>query len=137
MKILLVTFAELLPKAVNEFLNKKNFYNAVVVDEVEEAKNFLSQFDYPREKIFPLYDLRECVQKIDCDCVVFVAFERYREFLAEQILKCNLEKKFFVILSAIENEIYNFATDMKFRYYEEYFEGEHIFATGISYSQCA
>ena len=67
MRVLLVTAHEFLPFAVTQVLNARNEYCAVVVDEVEPARKFLSQFNYSAENVFPLYELPECVENFLLD----------------------------------------------------------------------
>ena len=141
MKILLITFNELLPAAFQpglfqDFLNVDNGYSAIVVDDVEPAKNFMSQYNYPANHIFPFYDLKECVENIDYDCIVLLTHENFRETLQDRIFESKPKTNFFVAFSGI-NSSYNFSVRIKLNYYKKFFSGVHIFATGISYSQAA
>ena len=118
MKILLITFNELLPAAFQpglfqDFLNVDNGYSAIVVDDVEPAKNFMSQYNYPENHIFPLYDLKECVENIDYDCIVLLlAYDNFRETLQDRIFESKPKTNFFVAFSGI-NSIYNFSVKNK------------------------
>ena len=61
MRVLLVTFSEYLPVALTQVLNPALEYCTIVVDEPDIAKNMLKNVPPLRDKIFPFYDLKECI----------------------------------------------------------------------------
>ena len=132
MRILLVSLSELLPLAVTQVLNPKNEYCSIVVDEVEPARNFLSQLNYPAENVFPLYDLPECAGNFFYDCVICVGYAGIK--LAEEIKSCGVPKNKLVNLFGL-NTGGNFLLDRALRYYQKNFSNFKMFATGMSYTE--
>ena len=69
MRILLVTFSEYLPAVLNPALE----YCAIVVDEPDIAKKILANVQPLRDKIFPFYELKECVENNYYDFVLLIS----------------------------------------------------------------
>ena len=130
MRVLLVSSSKSLPLAVTQVLNPKNEYCSIVVDEVEPARNFLSQLNYPAENVFPLYDLPECAGNFFYDCVLCVNAGK----LFEEIKRCGVPGNKIVNLVGF-NTAENFLLDRALRYYQKNFSNFKMFATGISYTE--
>ena len=128
MRILLVGLSELLPLAVTQVLNPENDYRAIVVDEVEPARKFLSQGNYPAENVFPLYELPECVENFFYDCVICVG--NVGDKLTNEIKRCGVPKNKIIQLEIKSAE--NFLLDRALRYYQKNFSDFEMFATGAS-----
>ena len=118
MRILLVTFSELLPFAVTQALNPEHNYRAIIVDEIEPAKKFLSQLNYPDENIFPLYELKECVDNFYYDCVLCIGDPSQK--LSDEVKRCGVPKNKFVHLINL-NLAHNSLLDRALRYYKKNF----------------
>ena len=129
MRILLVSLSELLPLAVTQVLNPEHDYRAIVVDEVEPAREFLSQGNYPAENVFPLYELPECVENFFYDCVICVGYAGMK--LPEEIERCGVPKNKLVNLFGL-NTAEHFLMDRALRYYQKNFSNFEMFATGPS-----
>ena len=130
MRVLLVTAHEFLPFAVTQVLNARNEYCAVVVDEVEPARKFLSQFNYSAENVSPLYELPECVENFFYDCIICMTKGK----LLDEIKRCGVPKNKLVTLFGF-NTAENFLLDRGLRYYQKNFSDFEMFASGMSYSE--
>ena len=126
MRILLVGLNGVLFPAISEVLNQNHEYCAVVVDEVAPARNILS--NYPAERIFPLYELKECVENFYYDCVVCVG-DGYK--LPEECKRCGVPKDKLVNLADL-NTPRHFLLDRALRYFEKHSAEFEMFAVGAS-----
>ena len=80
MRVLLVTWTDQLLEKLS-ILNPELEYCAIVVDEVEPAKDILKRVGLPASLLYPLYDLKECVRDFYYDCVLCVEQGWGRDFL--------------------------------------------------------
>ena len=71
MRVLLVTWTDQLLQKLS-ILNPELEYCAIVTDEVEPAKKILEQVGLPKNLLYPLYELKECVQNFYYDYVLCV-----------------------------------------------------------------
>ena len=144
MKILIATLSDMLPSLLDKVLSPEVKFSAVVVDNVESAKKLL-----PSKKIFPLYDLKECVTKLDYDLVVCITPLRiYSQSLQKQVLKFGLPTNkivSFVIINDFDEDFLSntfpryrmsdpFLLERSLRYYKKHSSEFEIFATGMSYT---
>ena len=135
MKILLVTYSAILPFAFENFLNIKNGYSAIVVNEVEPAKNFLSQLGYPPTNVFGLNELAYCLKNFDYDCVVCIASVKIDfKTLLKQIKLHSEHGKYIINFNNI-NQTMNFNLKVRLDYIKKNSAEFKIFGTGMSYSQ--
>ena len=133
MKVLLVTFSGFLPLVLTRVLNPKNEYAPIVVENVAPARKFLSQFGYPENLVYPIYELKECVENFYFDVCICIGSYGVLDNCA---YKCNVPKNKFVNLCKIETEE-NFLLERALRYYAEHSAEFEIFATGMSYTELA
>ena len=80
MRVLLVTWTDQLQQKLM-FLNPEIEYCAIVTDEVEPAKEILKRIGLSQDLIYPLYDLKECVNNFYYDYVLCVDNDWGRAFL--------------------------------------------------------
>lgn len=73
MRILLVTTTNLLPFTLSKVLNPSLEYCAIVVDEPDIAKKFLTNVPPFRNIVHPFYELEEVAEKYYYDLVFCVA----------------------------------------------------------------
>lgn len=130
MRILLVTFSELLPTTLLSILNPELECCAIVVDEPERAKQILE--DNPLTNIiYPFYELKDCADNFYYDCIVFAT--PFWEFPnVANIEKWGLPKKLLVSVPSIHTPE-NFYIERALRYYKEHAAEFEMFATGSSF----
>ena len=135
MQILLLTLSDILPIIVTEILNPANEYCAIVVDEPNVTRKFLSQFDAPESKIYSYCELKECAESFYYDCLLNISDGRTAWSMYEYLKKNNVPTaKFFNVL--LDNGKDNFfMLDRAMRYYREHAAEFEIFATGISHME--
>lgn len=126
-----MTFSEVLPFAVNEVLNSEMEFCAVVVDKVEIAKKIL-----PSEKIFSLFELKECLGNFYYDFAVCISDKSMVNLLPEQFRNYDLPKNKFVHLHDVDGE-YNFQLTKKLNLFKKDFAYFEIFSTSPAYSKYA
>ena len=131
MKILLLTFSGFLPVAFKDVLNTKNEYSPIVVEDVEAARKFLSQFNYPENLIYPIYELKECAENFYFD--VCISITPYG--VLDRYARKYIPKNKFVNLVQIETP-QNFLLERALRYYQMHANDFEIFSTGMSYVEC-
>ena len=135
MRILLVTFSEYLPFALTQVLNPANEYCAIVVDEPDISKKMFENIPQLKNKIFPFYELKECVENNYYDLVLLVS-----TFAIDSDIRANLkeygvsDKKFVEIVFPV---MFNFQVERALRYYNEHIAEFEMFATGLSYTRYA
>jgi len=134
MKILLVTTSATLPFALTTALNPKNDYCAFVVDEVNTAKDFVKKSGLPENIIFPLYELKNCIDEIYFDVLISISdfYTGYND-LANYAQRCGCPQNKFIHLYML-NQPKNFVLERALRYYEEHSAEIEIFATGNSHT---
>lgn len=141
MKILLVTFSDMLPTLLNKVLSPELEFCAVVVDDVESAKRIL-----PQQNVFPLYDLKECVQNFNYDFILCIT-DTYENFLplSKQFLQFGLPVN--KLVSHILNDEIDYSSEnmrpylfdsflleRAMRYYKKHSAEFEMLATGMSYT---
>ena len=134
MKILLVVSSESLPFALTTALNPKNDYCAIVTDEEIPAKEFCKKIGLPENLIFPLYELKNCIDEIYFDVLISVSdiYTGYND-LVNYVQRCGCPQNKFIHLYML-NQPKNFVLERAIRYYEEHFNEIEIFATGNSHT---
>lgn len=128
MRILLATFSDILPYAVNKVLSPEVEFCAVVVDDVESAKKIL-----PQEKIFPLYELKECLENFYYDFAVCISDRTMIYVFPEQFRSYNLPKNKFIHLHDVDGD-YNFQLMKKLHTFKKNSADFEIFSTSPAYS---
>ena len=128
MRILLVTFNDILPFAVNEVLNFELDFSAVVVEDIEAARKILTD-----TRIFSLHDLQETLRDINYYVVVCISDKETVDYLPEQFRNNNVPKNKFIHLYDV-TENYNFNPAKKFQTVEENPTEFEIFSTSPAYS---
>lgn len=134
MRILLITLTDVLPYAFMKVLNPGNDYCAIVVDDDEKAKKMLENVPQLKEKIFPFYELPECIENFYYDFVLCICDGRFFWNIHNRVSKCGLPRtKFFHVFVGTSN----FDIEKTLRYYKEHAAEFKMFATGISYTSVA
>ena len=131
MRILLVTFSNLLPAALNNVLNPALEYCAIVVDEPEPAKKFFYEAGLDSNLIYPFYELKECIADFYYDFLLCVSDGRQIWDLHKNFKMYGLPKNKFVYFFLNDN---NFLVKRALQYYEKHSAEFEIFATGSSYT---
>lgn len=133
MRILLVTFSNILPYVLTKVLNPTNEYRAIVVDEPDISKKMFENIPQLRDKIFPFYELKECVETFYYDLIIGVHDYKLRGHLQKQLNDYGIDKNKFLSVY-LENSMENsFLMERSLRYYKQHATEFEIFATGISY----
>ena len=130
MRVLLVTFTEYLPSALLQVLNPDLEYCAIVVDEPEVAKKMFANVPPLRDKIFPFYELKECVENNYYDFVLLIATFEINADILRNLKEYGLPNEKFVEISFHPN--FNFQVERALRYYKEHVQDFEMFATGAS-----
>ena len=136
MKVILVALSELFPFIFTQVLNPALDYCAIVVDEPEDAKKHLENNPQLRDKVFPLYELKECIQNNDYDAFLFM-WEHPTSWysLIEQIREYGVHYNKFVNINfsyATKEKI--FLLERALRYYKEHAAEFEMFSTGGCYT---
>ena len=134
MRVLLVTLTGYLPFALSQVLSQDLEYCAIVVDEPEPAKKMLENVPPLRDKVFPLYELKECIENFHYDFLLCV-YPSWNT-LSEKFKMCGLPKNKLVMLTMLHTPD-NFLLERALRYYDEHAAEFEIIALGISYVQFA
>lgn len=134
MKILLVTTSATLPFAITTAFNSQNNYRAIVTDEVQPAKDFVKKIGLPENLIYPLYELKNCIEEFYFDTLICVSdgVTGYDD-LANYVQRCGCPQNKFIHLQNL-NSAQNFLIERALRYYEEHSNEFEIFATGNSHA---
>ena len=133
MRILLVTWTNNLLHKL-KILNPANEYCAIVVDDPDIAKQILKNVPQLREKIFPFYELKECIENNYYDLTMFVSEERASWSIANKFMKYGLPREKFFNLRLSINGFAPHFLEKNLRYYKEHAEDFEMFATGTSYT---
>ena len=131
MRILLVTWTDQLQQKLS-ILNPALDFCAIVVDEVEPAKEILKRVGLPATLLHPLYDLKECVSDFYYDYVLCVEQGWDGDFL-KVIQDYDVPKNKRVGLNFLDNG--NFLVERSLRYFKEHVAEFDMFATGMSYAE--
>lgn len=130
MKILLVTWTDKLLETMS-VLSPDLEYCAIVTDEAESARNILKPYSFPPNLIYPLYELKECIQDFWYDYVVCVEDSWWTTDLLRQAKNYIEDPNKLVLFNAL-NSMTNFLVEHSLRYFEEHTADFEMFATGIS-----
>ena len=134
MRILLVTMADKLPIILEKILNPANEYCAVVVDEPGSAKKFVSDFGMSEELVYPFYDLKECIENLDFDRVLFLSDRRTAwSTLTKQFRAYGLPSAKLINIFCVDDD-FHFLLERALRYYREHSKEFDMFATGVCYT---
>lgn len=136
MRILLVTFSNILPYALTQVLNPANEYCAIVVDEPEQSKKVLAHVPQLREKIYPFYELKNCIEKFYFDLLLYINMPGIGG-VEQQLRNYGLPSEKFFHLHLTNDKENCFLLERALRYYKEHATEYEIFSTGISYTRDA
>ena len=104
MRVILVVLHEHLKTALISILKSDIEYAAIIVDEVQPAQKFLAKLNYPQNSIYPMYEIRECLENLYYDFVILVSDPRVTDILSEKLAKFGLPKNKLVnVRMAIKN----------------------------------
>lgn len=131
MRVLLVTWTDQLLEKLS-ILNPELEYCAIVVDEVEPAKEILKRVGLPASLLHPMYELKECVNNFYYDYVLCVDNGWADDFL-KVIQDYDVPKNKCVGLNFLDNS--NFLVERSLRYFKEHASEFEMFATGMSYAE--
>ena len=132
MRILLVTMTDLLPVSLTHVLNSALDYCAIVVDEPAIAKNMLKNVPPLRDKIFPFYELKECLEDNYFDFVLFISDGRSSWNIDEKFIKYGLPREKVFNLNISHGVTRNHILEKTLRCYKEHAKEFEMFATGTS-----
>ena len=135
MRILLVTLTDILPYALTQVLNPANDYCAIVLDDEETAKKMLANVPPLRDKVRPVYELKDCMKKFYFDVLLFVSDDRtYSGELPKQFQTNGLSNSKFVHVYLTNGCNNSFLLKRSLKYFEQHTAEFEIFSTGISYT---
>jgi len=136
MRILLVTLTDVLPYALTQVLNPANDYCAIVVDEPDIAKKNLINEPQPLDKIYPFYELKECIKNNYYDAVLFMCEHPIWHTIIEQIRAYGVPgNKFLNVSISYSTRHRPFLLERALRYYKEHAAEFEMFATGGCYTE--
>ena len=130
MRALLVTWTEQLLAKLS-VLNPELEYCAIVVDEVEPAKKVLERVGLPKDLLYPMYELKECVRDFYYDYVLCVENWFDATALTEKVREYGAPKD--KVLNSAPHAVNNFVLERSLRYFKAHATEFEMFATGISY----
>ena len=137
MRVLLVTLTDLLPFVLTNVLNPALDYCAIVVDEPDPAKKMLTNVPPLRDKIFPFYELKECIENYHYDFLIYTPTDySNRGTFANAINKYKPDKNKVLELFQI-NVPENFLVERALRYYGQHAKEFEMVSIGMSYLQDA
>lgn len=136
MRVLLVTLSNYLPFALQQVLNPALEYCAIVVDEPDITKKMLENYPPLRDKVYPFYELKECVENNYYDVAIWIFGDIVDDWtiFTEEFKRCDMPKNKFLSLVHV-NLPYNFQVEYALRYYKNHSAEFDMFATGISYTE--
>lgn len=129
MKVLLVTWIDKLKEKL-EALSPELEYCAIVVDNVEPAKEVLEQVGLSQELIHPLDELKACADSLSYDYALCIQ-DRFYDSKISRLYNSGLPTEKVVGFAALPGTA-NWQTERQLRYYREHFQEFEIFATGTS-----
>lgn len=138
MKVILVTSGDVLSYVLTQVLNPELEYCAIVVDEPEQSKKNLADFPQLHEKIYPFYELKECIQNNNYDAVLFMCENSAWYTIIEQLREYGVRSDKFInmhLSSATKEQ--HFLLERNLRYYKEHAADFEMFATGGCYAALA
>ena len=113
-------------------LNPELEYCAIVTDDVEQAQRILEQVGLSKDLVYPLYELKECVEEIYCDYVLCVGDGWQDDFL-KTVQEYDVPKEKILALNFLSRD--NFLIGRSLKYFEEHAAEFDMFATGLSYAE--
>ncbi len=93
MRVILVTLTDMLPYVLTQVLNPALEYCAIVVDDVDVARNMTKDVKPLQNSIYPFYELKECIQNFHYDLIIAIYDWRIHTILPKQIEEYCTEKK--------------------------------------------
>lgn len=132
MRVLLVTWTDGLRDKLS-ILSSELEYCAIVVDEVEPAKEILEQFGLSKTLLHPFYDLKECIRDFYYDFFICLTNTNTLQLLPKQAENYGVPHNKFLHFSDL-NSIVPFSLKLQMDYYQRHAKEILILATGISYS---
>lgn len=130
MRVMLVTWSDHFFEKLS-ILNADLEYCAIVVDEVEPVKKILEKVGLPNDLLYPLYDLKECVNSFYYDYIICIE-NGIESDLTKYAKLYGVPENKLINLSDVYSEG-NFLLEAYLRYWKEHVTEFEIFATGISY----
>lgn len=124
---------ENLEVALTLILSPSIDYAAIVVDELQPAKNSLTKLNISEKILYPMYELKECIENLYYDFLIFVSDPRVVDILPEQFTKFGLPKNKVVNIYLTPDSNNCFMIRRTMQYYEEHADEFEMFATGSSY----
>ncbi|MBQ9487462.1 MAG: hypothetical protein IJU91_06655 [Selenomonadaceae bacterium] len=135
MRVLLITFSEVVNFALTQVFNPDLKYSAIVVEDTDLAKKNLENLPQLHEKIYPFYELKECIENTYYDAVLFTC-ENSAVWLSiiEQIREYGVPANKFVNMNfSPSTKDKHFLLERNLRYYKEHAAEFEMFATGGCY----
>ena len=127
--------SDMLPKLLTEVLNPENDYCAIVVDKPEDTKKIVAQHNLSEELIYPLYDLKECISKLQFDYLLFLSDQRSAcSSLKNQFRNYGLPKEKVIDVICVNSDLH-FRMKRAMQYYKEHSAEFEMFATGLCYAE--
>ena len=135
MNVLLVTTTN---KLAEKFavLNPELEYCAIVVDEIEHAKEVLSNVGLPQVPLYPMKTLKKRVETLEYDYVLLVQDKFYSLGIIRKIHSYGLPTDKLVSFATLPNAG-NWQTERHLRYYRKHAQDFEMFATGTSPTMAA
>lgn len=134
MRIILVTLSSILQKILTQVLNPNLKYVAVVVDESEIAKKIIAECGDSPNMVYPIYDLKECIENIDCDYIVCASDPSTVNLLPQQVYKYGAPKNKTVPFYLTSDGNHSHIIKRALSYFEKHSAEFEMFATGMSYT---
>lgn len=134
MRILLVIWTDKLLEKLSA-LNPQLEYCAIVVDEVKPAEKILEQVGLSKDLLYPMDELKNCVDTLDYDYVLCVQ-DTFYDGKMNLMQKCEIPTEKLISFADVTT-MGNFQTERPLRYYKAHSQEYEIFATGTSYAETA
>ena len=136
MRVMILTMSDQL-EFILSVLNPQIEVCSIIVDEVEQSKGILKGHGLNESLLSPLYELKECLENIYCDCVLcftigwdnLIAMNQFRKDYRIPYGK-------FINFHAM-NTPYHFMMKNVLKYYSDHSSDFDMIATGISYTAVA
>ncbi|MBD3878705.1 MAG: hypothetical protein SR1Q5_03350 [Quinella sp. 1Q5] len=131
MRVLLVTNGQLLAGKLDP-LNPELEFCGIVVDDVENSKKTLADCGLSQDLLYPMSELKACVERLPYDYVLCVQNRFYDKFIRKILSEYQgLSTEKMLSFAELPKQG-NFITERRLRYYQEQAQDFEIFATGIS-----
>lgn len=134
MRVLLVTWIDKLPEKLAA-LSPELDYCAIIVDEIEPAKEILEQVGLSPKLLYPMKRLKKCLKSLNYDYVICVQ-NKFYDGKVKLLKKYNLPQEKLLSFAALAGRG-NWQTERQLRYYKEHSQEFEIFATGTSTTETA